>query len=56
MPGVGSDPGSAWQDEEASVLVLGLDRIAACEWGRRYEQNAVLWAGINAIPRLLLLR
>ena len=56
VPGVGWDPTGAWPDEEASVLVLGVDRASACGWGRRHRQNAVLWAGTDAVPRLLLLR
>jgi len=55
VPGVGSDPAGTWPDEE-SVLVMGVDRAAAREWGRRHEQNAVLWVGMDAVPRLLLLR
>lgn len=55
IAGFGSDPAGCWSGE-ASVLVLGLDRAQACELGRRYQQNAILWAGADAIPRLLLLR
>lgn len=56
VSGVGSDPAGSWPDEEASVLVLDVDRAAACDWGRRHEQNAVLWSDTDAVPRLLLLR
>lgn len=41
---------------EASVLVPGLDRRGAEHLGRAFGQNAVLWAGANAIPGLILLR
>jgi len=41
---------------EESLLVLGLDRDAACALGRRLEQNAVLWSDRDAVPRLVLLR
>lgn len=41
---------------EPSVLALGVNRVTACELGRRHEQNAVLWMGEDAVPRLLLLR
>lgn len=53
-PGAGEATGD-WT-EEASVLVPGIDRVAACAWGRRHQQNAVVWAGSDAVPRLLLLR
>lgn len=53
--GFGRDPTDAWPGE-ASVLVLGVAREACCETGRRHDQNAVVWAGRDAVPRLLLLR
>ena len=56
VTGAGSDPTQVWPDDEASVLVLGVDRAAACRWGLAQAQNAVLWAGDDAVPRLLLLR
>ena len=55
FPGAGMDASGDW-NEEASLLVSGVDRAAACAWGRRHAQNAVLWAGADAVPRLLLLR
>ena len=41
---------------ERSLLALGLGREAAKRLGRRYGQNAVLWAGKDAVPELVLLR
>ena len=41
---------------EASFLVLGITRQAAIDLGRRYDQNAIVHAGDDAVPRLLLLR
>lgn len=41
---------------EPSVLVWDVDRADAAIWGRRQGQNAVVWAGPDAVPRLLLLR
>lgn len=49
-----SGAGGDWN--EASLLVLGLARIAALELGRRWGQNAILYAGADAVPRLELLR
>lgn len=51
--------GAHAQDErrgEDSLLVLRLDRLAACMLGETLGQNAILWSGSNAIPRLVLLR
>lgn len=54
------DAFGAWPDRsgrgERSVLVLDIGRHEALALGRRHEQNAVLWAGADAVPRLLLLR
>lgn len=55
IEGFGSDPTSRWPGE-ASRLVLGMSRRQACESGQRQQQNAVLWSGADAVPRLLLLR
>jgi len=40
---------------ETSILILGLPRTAAKKLGRRYRQNAILWAGADAIPNLIML-
>ena len=42
--------------EEPGFLALGLSSRQACALGTSYEQNAVLWAGPDAVPRLVLLR
>ncbi len=56
LSGAGTDPSGRWPHEEASLLVLGIDRRAACALGRRHQQNAILWIGVDAVPRLVLLR
>jgi hypothetical protein len=57
LPGVSrdGDPASSWPGEE-SVAVLGISRDAASELGHRYQQNAIVWAGSDAVPELILLR
>lgn len=55
LDGQGQDLSNRWPPE-ASFLVLGLDCAAACELGRRWEQNAFVWSGRDAVPRLILLR
>jgi hypothetical protein len=55
IQGAGCDPSGGWPPEE-SFLVLGLDLEAARVLGREFRQNAILWAGPDAIPRLILLR
>ncbi len=55
VEGAGEAPEGRWP-AEPSYLVLGMDLEAARELGRRYGQNAIVWAGADAVPELLLLR
>lgn len=50
--GRGADPSGQWAAEE-SVLVLGMIEAEARAWGRRFGQNAVLWAGEDGVVRLV---
>jgi hypothetical protein len=52
---LGADPLGHWP-AEPSVLALGLDHEPALSLAREFGQNALLWAGVDATPRLLLLR
>jgi hypothetical protein len=36
--------------------VLGLDLDTSCALGREFHQNAIVWAGEDAVPSLILLR
>jgi hypothetical protein len=54
IDGIGKHPASEWV--EPSFLALGLSLEAARELGSRYEQNAIIWAGRDAVPQLVLLR
>lgn len=51
--GQGLDP--AWPAEK-SYLALGIPPHVARALGERYQQNAIVWVGEDAIPRLILLR
>jgi len=55
IAGCGRDPDGLWPPEP-SLLVLALELDAARQLGRRHEQNAVVWSGADAVPRLILLR
>ena len=55
LPGLGKHPIGDWPGEE-SFLVFGLSREAAKTLGRKFQQNAVVWCGPDAVPELLLLR
>lgn len=55
IAGDGQDPEAQWPPEH-SLLALGVSQADGAELGRRYRQNAVVWAGADAVPVLLLLR
>jgi hypothetical protein len=41
-----------WPPEE-SIIVLGCDEKTSITLGQRYQQNAVVFSGKNAIPQLI---
>ena len=53
--GVGKHPSGDWP-AEPSYFVLGLSLEAAKALGEKYNQNAIVWCGADAIPELVLLR
>jgi hypothetical protein len=55
LDGFGQDPAGQW-DGEDSFLVLGISLEAAKKLGSQFEQNAIVWADSNAVPKLFLLR
>lgn len=55
IDGEGADPTGQWPPEK-SYLALGVSAEAARELGHHFKQDAVVWAGADATPRLLLLR
>lgn len=55
ISGTGQHPSGGWPGEP-SYLVLGISLDAAKELGARHKQNAIVWCGDDAVPRLILLR
>lgn len=55
VEGMGIDSSGTWPPEK-SFLVLGLDLETSRTLGKEFGQNAVVWAGADAIPQLILLR
>ena len=53
--GAGQGAAADWPPE-SSYLALGLCREQACALGIQFNQNAIVFAGADAIPRLILLR
>ena len=55
IEGSGSEVGSDWPAEK-SYFALGLSLEAAKAIGTHFEQDAILWAGTDAVAQLILLR
>jgi len=55
IDGFGQDPLGQWSGED-SFLVFGIDLEASKKLGVQFQQNAIVWSDINAIPKLILLR
>ena len=55
IEGVGQHPSNQWPGE-ASYLIFGLTLEAAATLGTQLEQNAFIWSGADAVPKLILLR
>ena len=53
--GVGAHPSNGWPPEPG-FLVFGLGLDEARDLGRRFDQDAIVWAGIDSRVRLVLLR
>ena len=52
---LGIDPSGDWPGEE-SVFVPGLSLDRAKLLGSEFGQNAIVWAGPDAVPQLVVLR
>jgi hypothetical protein len=55
IEGWGSAQGSDWPPER-SWFAMGLQLGPAKTLGRCFDQDAIVWVGINAVPELILLR
>ncbi|RCJ07391.1 DUF3293 domain-containing protein [Cupriavidus necator] len=55
IDGIGQHPANGWLGED-SFLVLGLALNDAKALGMQLGQNAIVWSGAEALPRLSLLR
>ena len=54
IDGIGEDATGQWPGEP-SVLALGLCLDTAKDYGVQFEQNAIVWAGTDTCPQLILL-
>jgi hypothetical protein len=55
LHGIGQHPSGDWP-AEPSYWVPGLTQQAAQNLGTQFQQNAIVWAGVDAVPELILLR
>jgi hypothetical protein len=55
LPGIGQHPSNEWPGEP-SFLILALSLASGRALGDRLEQNAIVWAGEDGVPQLVLLR
>jgi hypothetical protein len=55
LDALGKHPSGNWPGEPG-FLVLGLLFEEAEKLGKKYNQNAIVWCGIDVIPELILLR
>ena len=55
VEGLGQHPTGQWPGE-ASFLVWDLSLEAAKALGTQNEQNAIIWCGLNAVPKFIVLR
>lgn len=55
LKALGVDPAGKWPGEE-SVFVPGLDLERTKSLGVEFGQNAIVWAGSDAVPHLVLLK
>ena len=55
LEGEGGDVDGEWPPER-SVYIEGIDLITASILGKQYGQNAIVWAGWDTVPRLVVLR
>jgi len=55
IEGSGSEEGTDWPSEK-SYFALGLALEPAKEIGTHFDQDAIVWVGVDAVPQLILLR
>lgn len=55
LKALGVDPAGDWPGEE-SIFIPGLDLERAKSLGVEFGQNAIVWAGSDAVPQLVLLK
>ena len=54
LEGAGQGEDRGWP-AEASFMAIGISSEHACELGRKYRQNAIVWIGSDAVPELVVL-
>jgi hypothetical protein len=55
IDGAGQANDPSWP-AEASYAAIGISREQACDLGRKYQQNGIIWFGAGGTPELIVLR
>lgn len=55
IEGTGQGDDLRWP-AESSYAAIGIGREQACELGRKYQQNAIVWFDVSGTPELIVLR
>jgi hypothetical protein len=55
IEGSGSEEGTDWPSEK-SYFALGLALEPSRAIGTHFDQDAIVWVGLDAVPQLILLR
>ena len=55
LRGIGQHPSNGWPGED-SYLVFGVTLAGARDLGSMFEQNGIIWNGVDGVPQLILLR
>ena len=55
IEGIGKHPSGVWPGE-ASLLIFGIDQETAKELSIQLQQDAFVWASLDWVPQLILLR
>ena len=54
LDAIGLDPQNEWEGE-ASFFIFNISQLEAQRMGNKYQQNAIVWAETDCIPRLIFL-
>ena len=54
LSAIGQHPSGNWPGEE-SLFILGIELSEASELGKRFDQNAIVYSPVDAVPTIVML-